>query len=129
MNNLRTNQRETSQEVSNSVERDIASESSSFNSAGANRDRMSNMIESIIRREIQGGCVFDAHAIIEYIIQHDRDLYVQTNVRQWTTEFYHSDISKKIARFEDSLIESLGNSWSLNIRKRFSNNKCWRKLT
>jgi hypothetical protein len=85
-------------------------------------------IQGIIQREIPKRCVFDAHSIIEYLIQNDSDIYLSFHQKDWSTEYYHSEISKKIASFEDELVERVGESWSLNIHKRFSENVCWRKI-
>lgn len=87
---------------------------------------MKNIIQSIINSEIPKGCVFDAHSIIEYLIQNHSDIYL-SSFKTGTTEYYHSEISKTIALFEESIIERTGECWSMNIRKKFSINKCWTK--
>jgi len=89
---------------------------------------MREVIQSIIQNEIPKGCVFDAHAIIEYLIQNHSDIYLLSYKNDWTTEFYHSEISKKIASFERTILERVGESWSHNIHKNFTKNVCWRKL-
>ncbi len=89
---------------------------------------MKNIILSIIQGEIPKGCIFDAHSIIEYLIQNYSDDYLSSYKDGWTTKFYHSEISKIIAEFEENTIKRQGNCWSLNIHKKFSNNVCWIKL-
>jgi hypothetical protein len=89
---------------------------------------MRTIIQSIIQHEIPKKCVFDAHSIIEYLIQYHSDIYLSTHQDNWTTEFYHSEISKTIATFEGSIIKRQGESWSLNIHNKFSQNVCWIKL-
>jgi len=89
---------------------------------------MKTLIQSVIQQEIRKGCVFDAHSIIEYLIQNHSDVYLSSYRNGWTTAFYHSEISKTIADFEKTIIKRLGESWSLNIHKKFSENVCWIKL-
>jgi len=89
---------------------------------------MEKIIQSIIQTKIPKGCIFDAHSIIEYLIQNDSDVYLSNYKSGWKTDFYHSEISKSIATFEGSLLKRQGDSWSLNIHKRFSPNVCWLKL-
>lgn len=89
---------------------------------------MESIIKTIIQCEIPKNCVFDAHTIIENLIQYNSDIYLSSHQNTWTTEFYHSEISKTIARFEGDIIKRQGESWSLNIHKKFSPNVCWIKL-
>lgn len=89
---------------------------------------MKNVISKIIQEHIPKGCIFDAHSIIEYLIQNQSDIYLSSYKNEWTTEYYHSVISKEIAQYEDTLLERVGQSWSLNIHKNFSTNVCWIKL-
>lgn len=89
---------------------------------------MEQIIHSIIQNEIPKGCIFDAHSVIEYLIQNQSDIYLSSHQNNWTTEFYHSEISKTIASFEGTIIKRVGESWSLNIHKKFTENKCWIKL-
>ncbi|MBN2881736.1 hypothetical protein JXM83_06830 [Candidatus Woesearchaeota archaeon] len=72
--------------------------------------------------------MFDAHSIIEYLIQNQSDVYLSTHQNGWSTEYYHSEISKRIASFEGININRVGESWSLNIHKKFTPNICWVKL-
>lgn len=89
---------------------------------------MTTIIQSIINNQIPQGCVFDAHSIIEYLIQNQSDVYLSTHQNGWSTEYYHSEISKRIASFEGININRVGESWSLNIHKKFTPNICWVKL-
>ena len=89
---------------------------------------MKNTIQNIIKSEIPKNCVFDAHTIIEYMIQNHSDIYLSSYQNNWKTDYYHSEISKIIAKFEGDIIERQGESWSINIHKKFSPNVCWIKL-
>ncbi len=89
---------------------------------------MKNTIQNIIQSKIPKGHIFDAHTIIEYLIQFDSDTYLSSYQNNWTTDFYHSEISKLIATFEGEIIERKGTSWSQNIHKNFSPNVCWIKI-
>jgi predicted nucleic acid-binding protein len=87
---------------------------------------MKKSIESIIGR-IPSGMIFDTHAIIEYLLQNDSDVYLQ-NCKERTTELYHAYIGQVIADIEkEELVERMGDSWSLNIHKTFSKCSCWKK--
>ena len=81
---------------------------------------MKKTIENIIQEQIPKGCVFDAHSIIEYLIQNQSDIYLSSYKNDWNTDLYHSIISKEIAHFEDTIIKRVGQSWSLNIHKNTS---------
>ncbi|NLC93671.1 MAG: hypothetical protein GX677_09475 [Treponema sp.] len=89
---------------------------------------MRNTIRTIIQNQIPKNCVFDAHSIIEFLIQNQSDIYLSSHQNNWTTEYYHSEISKTIASFEGLLINRVGNCWSLNIHKKFTENICWVNL-
>lgn len=89
---------------------------------------MRNAIQSIIQGKISKGCIFDAHSIIEFLIQNQSDIYLSSYQNGWSTEFYHSEISKIIASFDGLIIKRAGKCWSLNIHKKFTTNVCWIKL-
>lgn len=89
---------------------------------------MKATIESIIRNEIRPGCIFDAHTIINYLIQNNSEVYLPEHQNNWRTEYYHSVISKMIDEFSNSLIERLDDSWSRNIHMNYTENACWRKI-
>ncbi|WP_417200558.1 hypothetical protein [Bizionia sp.] len=89
---------------------------------------MENAIQNIIKTKIPKGCIFDAHTIIEHLIQNDSDIYLSTYQNNWTTKYYHSEISKKITSLEEILIKRQGDSWSQNIHNKFTQNVCWMKL-
>jgi len=89
---------------------------------------MENTIQTIIESKIPKGHIFDAHTIIEYLIQYDSDIYLSSYQNNWTTDFYHSELSKLIATFEGALVERQGISWSKNIHKKFTQNVCWLKI-
>lgn len=89
---------------------------------------MKNIIQTIIKHEIPKGCIFDAHSIIEYLIQNYSDIYLSSYHNGWTTEFYHSEISKLITELENDNIKRCGECWSINLHKKFSKNTSWIKL-
>ncbi|RUT73308.1 hypothetical protein [Ancylomarina longa] len=89
---------------------------------------MRNTIQIIIQSKIPKEFVFDTHSIIDYLIQYHSDIYLSSHQNGWTTEFYHSEISKLIASFEGSIIKRQGECWSRNIHFKFSQNACWLKL-
>jgi hypothetical protein len=87
---------------------------------------MKEILKSVIGR-IPSGMIFDSHTIIEYLLQNDSDAYLQ-NFNGNTTELYHAYIGQTISDIEkEGLIENIGKSWSLNIRKAFSECTCWKK--
>jgi membrane-bound ClpP family serine protease len=87
---------------------------------------MKEIIESIIGR-IPSGMIFDTHAIIEYLLQNNSDEYLQ-NCNGKTTESYHGHIGQVISKIADEgLVSRIGESWSLNIHKTFSDCACWKK--
>ena len=89
---------------------------------------MKSTIEIIIQSKIPKECIFDAHTIINYLMQNYNDIYLSSYKNGWTTAFYHSEISKTIATFEGNILKRQGESWSRNINYEFSQNKCWIKL-
>ena len=87
---------------------------------------MREIIESIIEG-IPHGMIFDTHTIIEYLLQKDSDAYLQ-NCYGRTTASYHGYIGQVIDGIaEEGLVRRVGDSWSLNIHKRFSECACWQK--
>lgn len=48
---------------------------------------MKKTIENIIQEQIPKGCVFDAHSIIEYLIQNQSDIYLSSYKNDWNTVF------------------------------------------
>jgi len=87
---------------------------------------MKEIIKSIIK-DIPSGMIFDTHAIIEYLLQNNSDAYL-ANYTGNSTESYHGYIGQIIAKIKDEgLLSRLGESWSLNIHKNFSECACWKK--
>jgi hypothetical protein len=83
-----------------------------------------------ILQNIPRGCIFDTHAVIEYLVQKNSDVYLDS-YRGGTTESYHGLIGQAIAEFEAgpaALAAREGESWSANIHRNFSKCACWRKL-
>jgi hypothetical protein len=86
---------------------------------------MKDVIRDIIE-SIGKDLIFDAHTIIECLIQKDSDSYLK-HYNGSTTENYHSIIGKEIASFEGQLITRIGKSWSKNIRDNFTDCTCWKR--
>lgn len=86
---------------------------------------MKERIQTIIRDQIPQGSIFDAHSIIDCLIQHHSDDYLSF-YNKGTTAYYHSEISKTIDSL-DGIVRLPESSWSLNIHKQFTVNACWRK--
>jgi len=89
---------------------------------------MENAIKTIILSKIPKGHIFDAHTIIEHLIQYDSDTYLSSYQNNWKTDSYHREISKLITTFEGEIIERQGTSWSKNIHEKFTANVCWLKI-
>lgn len=89
-------------------------------------EKLEETIQFIIEDKIPSECYFDAHSIIDYLIQYHSDIYLSSYKKDWTTKDYHREISKTIDRF-DKRIERVGDSWSLNIHKNFTPNAVWVK--
>jgi len=70
--------------------------------------KMRNTIQTIIQSKIPKEFVFDAHSIIEYLIQYHNDIYLSSHQNGWSTKYYHSEISKSIASFEGSILKRQG---------------------
>lgn len=90
---------------------------------------MRNIIRGYIKN-IPKGSIFDSHAIIFKLIQSNSNEYL-TNFTGNTTAIYHGTIGQIIAEFENDpndRIKRIGNSWSKNIRDKFSKCTCWEKL-
>ena len=80
--------------------------------------------------KVPKGCIFDAHAVINYFLQKHSDDYLGFHIDDEPTNSFHSRVSRVINSFvEDNVIERLdAKSYSLNIRGNFSENSCWKKL-
>jgi hypothetical protein len=90
--------------------------------------RRQNM-EAIIRElisKIPSGVIFDTHTFIECLLQNDTDTYL-SSFTSGTTETYHGHIGKLIDSFDGTFVDRAGKSWSMNIRKNFSECTCWKK--
>jgi hypothetical protein len=88
---------------------------------------MKQILKNIIESKIPKGFIFDAHSIIDYLIQYESDAYLSFYKKNWKTDDFHREISKLIAEFEDTKIERQGKSWSRNIHNKFTKNICWLK--
>jgi len=86
---------------------------------------METIINEILK-DIPNGAIFDSHTIIEIIIKNYSDEYLQ-NYKHSSTELYHSYIAQLIAKYETSILERIGQSWSKNLHEKYSICTCWKK--
>jgi len=86
---------------------------------------METIIDEILK-DIPKEAIFDSHTIIEIIIGNYSDDYLQ-NYKHSSTELYHGYIAQLIAKYETSIIERIGQSWSKNLHGKFSICTCWKK--
>gem|GEM_PF-3186625 len=89
---------------------------------------MKEIILTIIQKAMPDSCLFDAHAVIDYLIKYHREAYESGRSVGETDAHYHSVISKEIATFEGTLLERMGDSWSKHVNGEFCLNKCWLKV-
>jgi hypothetical protein len=87
---------------------------------------MENVIKGILL-QIPTGVIFDTHTIIEYLLQNNSDDYL-LSFTGGSTQTYNGKIGQIIDSFDSTLVERVGVSWSMNIRKNFSECTCWKKL-
>lgn len=91
---------------------------------------LKSTIEAIIG-EMPKGCIFDAHIVIQLLIEKNTEEYLQAYNQQATVESFHSCLSKEIDAFTQrangELITRVGEAWSKNIRNNYSVCVCWKK--
>lgn len=75
-------------------------------------------------------CIFDAHAVISYLLHKHSDNYIGFHLEGEPTNSFHSRVSRTINSFVDNnAIERIdAKSYSLNLRGNFSENSCWKKM-
>lgn len=86
---------------------------------------MEKIIDEILKT-VPNNAVFDSHTIIEIIINNYSDFYLQC-YNHSSTELYHSYIAQLIAKYELSMLERIGQSWSRNLHGKYSICTCWKK--
>jgi hypothetical protein len=88
-------------------------------------------VKEIIKPVIESipkGMIFDTHMVIEYLLQNNSDEYLK-NCGERSTLSYHGHIGQIIDEIaKEGLAKKIGKSWSINIRKSFSECTCWEKL-
>lgn len=78
--------------------------------------------------KVPRGCIFDAHAVITYLIEKYPDDYLGFYAAGEPINSFHSRISQEIDRLADGiLIKRVGNAYSKNIKGKYSKNACWEK--
>jgi hypothetical protein len=82
-------------------------------------------IEEIIREDIEKENYFDAHVVIDRLIEKYSDEYLKQYVKTGgSTEYYHSEISKEIDSFVGTLSERIQeNGTPVQSRSRTIHNK------
>lgn len=87
-------------------------------------------IHTVIR-SVRSECIFDSHFVINQLIKHHSDAYLQYATLFSGAEItnkMHSQIAKKINSHDGSLIDRQSfESWSENIHGNASKCKCWIK--
>ena len=79
--------------------------------------------------KVPRGCVFDAHAVIAYLLEKHPDDYLCAHGTKDSMRSFHGRISQEINKFADTeAIERIGNSYSKSLTGRFLKNACWKKL-
>jgi len=92
---------------------------------------METAIRTIVD-EVQQGCVFDSHFVINELIKRFSDQYLSfagrfTAGNQQPTLTAHRQIGQEINKLDGTIIEKIGDAWSENIHKKPSPCTCWRK--
>ena len=89
-------------------------------------------IENILRK-IGSGYMFDTHFVIEQIIKHHSDEYINFVAQYANTDMStftaHGNIGKEINKFNSNLVElQKQESWSENIHGNPSNCALWLRI-
>ena len=88
---------------------------------------LENQIRAFISK-VPRGCIFDAHAVITYLIEKFPDDYLGFYTVGESMHSFHGRICQEIDRLADGiLIKRVGNAYSKNIKGEFSGNACWEK--
>ena len=81
---------------------------------------------------VPAGNIFDAHSVIDYLIENHSDDYLNAHNSNQKTNEFHSRISKLIDSLRDDTqwpIERMSyDSYSRNIHNNYSSNACWIRL-
>ncbi len=94
---------------------------------------MENYIEEILRN-INPGCYFDSHYVVQRLITDNSDEYLRFAAQyahsNEPTLTCHQQIGHQIARFEGSLVERQNaQSWSMNIHGKASTCALWTRCS
>jgi hypothetical protein len=89
---------------------------------------LENAVADILQK-IPAGKIFDTHLVIEYLLQEYSDVYLSSFSHR-AMPAYHGYIGQIVDSFAGKGVIStqIGKSWSINIRKQFSECTCWKKL-
>ena len=78
--------------------------------------------------KVPRGCIFDAHAVIIYLLEKHPDDYLRFHTDGESMHSLHGRISQEIDKLaDDYFIKRVGNAYSKNIKGAFSKNACWKK--
>lgn len=90
---------------------------------------LENQIRTFIS-EVPHGCIFDAHALIAYLLENYPDDYLRFHAADEPINSFHSRISRAVENFADNvMIERVASdSYSKTITGNYRPNACWKKL-
>ena len=90
---------------------------------------LKNQIRTFIS-EVPHGCIFDAHAVIFYLLENHPDEYLGFHAAGEPVNTFHGRISRVVDTFADNiLIERVAaDSYSKTITGNYLPNACWKKL-
>lgn len=92
---------------------------------------MKESIKKIIE-SVPSGCIFDTHFVINQMIKHYSDSYLECAMTKKTangiTATIHGLIGKEIKTYTGTLVDQIGESWSENIRGNVNKCASWKRL-
>ena len=90
---------------------------------------LDNQISSFISK-VPHNCLFDAHAVIFYLLENYPDDYLGFHSSAERLNAFHGRLSQSIDKLvSENAIERVSeNSYSKNIKGNFSENACWKKV-
>lgn len=90
---------------------------------------LENQIRTFIS-EVPPGCIFDAHAVIFYLLENHPDEYLRFHAVEEPINSFHSRISRVVAKLANNvMIERVDtDAYSKTITGNYRANACWKKL-
>lgn len=89
---------------------------------------LENQIRTFIS-EVPHGCIFDAHAVIFYLLENHPDEYLRFHAVEEPVNSFHSRISRAVDKFTDNgtIERVIAESYSKTITGNYLANACWKK--